>query len=145
MTKQTGKSRRHDDAHGGQQHRLAYNRLCGFPARTETAVEHDEYQGYGTQVLGKGLIFQLNRNDAHVAEHDTQQDKCQERRNPDPGRNVIEPDAGNDNDDNEDKEEGYHTKSVFVQVAKTTKRVFASANIPFLLFCGKVGVNIVHY
>ena len=69
------------------------------------------------------MVVQLNRDGSHVAEHDTQQDKRKERRHPDPGRYVIEPDAGQDDDYDEEEEEGGHTELV-LDLERNDSRTF---------------------
>ena len=60
MQEEPDRAGRQDDAQAGQQTGFPENGPDRFPACAESAVEHDEQQGDGTNLFGELLIIEVD-------------------------------------------------------------------------------------
>ena len=85
MTEQARKARGQYDPQRRQEDSLPHDRLGRIPFRTETTIEHYEYESYGTDFFGKSVVLKMKRDNAIVSEQHSQHDKSEESRNADVG------------------------------------------------------------
>ena len=98
VAEKPGQSRGKGHAEGGEYAGFDHHRLSLFPPGAETAVEHDEYQGHGTDALGEIEVVEGNLHYAVGSEGHAQQDECQQHGDAYLVRDVVEHYA-QDNDD----------------------------------------------
>ena len=88
-----------------------------IPSGAESAIKHNEYEGYGTGFLGEDVIFEMQRHQAIIAEDHSWHDESQEGGDADSGRDIVQPNAQQDDDSDEDEEESDH----FLSIAKASR------------------------
>ena len=94
MTEQTGKNGRYECAERAQKRGFDGYGPSRAPFRAETAVEHDEDEGGGTDFFGKGIIFKVDFKNSFRTEQHTESDKKKQGRKPETGRNFAADDTG---------------------------------------------------
>ena len=114
MPEETDQYACHDHPQGGQQAGFPDDGPDRLPACAETAVEHDEQQGDGTDVLGKDLIVEIDRPETRAGEDDTQHHEYQQGWDTDPQGQVVEPDANQNDGGNDDQEERGHAAKIAI-------------------------------
>ena len=111
MTEQPCESGRENDTCRGQ-YPCFYDYRSGlFPSGAESAVEHYEDQGDGTDVFGDAEIVECYLYYSVRAENHTQQDECQQHGDADLVGYVVKYDAQDDNNSGDKQEDSYGHKN----------------------------------